>query len=77
MMGPSQLSRISTHGTIDHVGVEDISKLYITKETPIHNTSKWPYHSLTKQPNMQVFHSECHCSILLAVLYKVKKTHLM
>lgn len=30
-MGPSQLSRISIHGTMDHVGVEDISKLYITK----------------------------------------------
>lgn len=29
MMGPSQLSRISTHGTIDHVGVKDISLLYI------------------------------------------------
>jgi hypothetical protein len=31
MMGPSKLSRISIYGTIDHVGVEDISKLYITK----------------------------------------------
>lgn len=31
MMGPSQLSRIFTHGTIHHVSLEVISKLNITK----------------------------------------------